>query len=166
MHLKKWGQWLNGYRVCLIWDFLCNFFSKIALHVFLNFMQSFYVTDLCRISYEVCMNFKQRIHVFLPKKENESSGKTMSNWQKTQSLIKSRELMPSVLWSPNLDKTGNISFLKICWYLIHMQSFLNLTCDQKFSYNRLHWFPLNTERAWTSEHCKVLLICDTNFGTS
>ena len=64
--------------------------------------------------------------------------------------------MPSVLWSPNLDKTGNISFLKICWYLIHVQSFLNLTCDQKFSYNRLHWFPLNTERACTSEHCKVL----------
>ena len=36
------------------------------------------------------------------------------NW----SWIKSRILMPSALWSPNLDKTlGNISFLQICWFL-------------------------------------------------
>ena len=39
------------------------------------YMQSFSVIDLYRISYEVCMNFKQNRHAFLPKKENESSGK-------------------------------------------------------------------------------------------
>ena len=42
-------------------------------------MQSFSVIDLYGIVYEVCMNFKQSIHAFVPKMENESSGKTMSN---------------------------------------------------------------------------------------
>ena len=41
------------------------------------YMQSFSVIDLYRIAYEVYMNF-------MPKKENESSGKTMCNWQKTE----------------------------------------------------------------------------------
>ena len=46
---------------------LCNFFSKIALHVFSELcMQSFSVIDLYRIACEVCMNFKQSTDAFLP----------------------------------------------------------------------------------------------------
>ena len=46
-----------------------NFFSKIALHVFSELhMQSFSASDLNRMAYEVCMNFKQSRHEFLPKK--------------------------------------------------------------------------------------------------
>ena len=46
-----------------------NFFSKIALHVFSELhMQSFSASDLNRMVYEVCMNFKQSRHEFLPKK--------------------------------------------------------------------------------------------------
>ena len=100
-------------------------------------MQSFSVIDLYGIVYEVCMNFKQSRHAFLQKMENASSGKIVwlkENW----SWIKSR-----VPWCPNLGKTlGNILSLQICWFLIHMQSFFNLNCNQKFLCNRLRWSPL------------------------
>ena len=38
------------------------------------YMQSFSVIDFYKIAYDA----------FLPKKENKSSGKTMSNWQQTE----------------------------------------------------------------------------------
>ena len=55
---------------------LCNFFSKIALHVVLNFICNYSVSLIC---IGLHMNFKQSRHAFLSKKGNESSGQAMSN---------------------------------------------------------------------------------------
>ena len=112
------------------------------------YMQSFSVTDLYRIAYEVCMNLKQIRHAFVPKtgecKFEENYVRLTENW----SWIKSIVLVPSIPWNPNLDKTvGNISFLQISSFFIHMHSFFNLTCTQKFSYSLLRWSSL----FWGSE---------------
>ena len=125
---------------------LCNCFSKIILHVLLNFISNHSLSLICLGLHEVCKNFKQSRHASVPKKENESSGNDAWLPEKW-SCTKSRVLIPSILWSPNLDETlGNIVFLQICQILIHIQSFFNLTCNQKFSCNRLRWSPCSIHK--------------------
>ena len=88
--------------------------------IFGLYMQSFSVIDLCTIAYVVCMNFKQSRNAFLPKKGERKFWKNYVWLTENWSWIKSRVLMPSILWNPNLDKIlGNISFLQVCWVLIH-----------------------------------------------
>ena len=64
---------------------LCSFFSKIALHVCLNFIFNHSLSLLCITLHMKFVWTSNKVDMHsCQKKENESSGKAMSNWQKTE----------------------------------------------------------------------------------
>ena len=118
------------------------FSQRLYYMFFLNFICNYSLSLFCIWSlYELQMKY-----TCIPAKKAEWKFWKKYVWlTENWNWIKSEVLMPSIIhvWIPNLDKTlKNVSFLQICWFFIHIQSFFNLTCNPKFSCNRLRWSPL------------------------